>query len=274
MQDSRRPIDVLAQATPITPAIGVEISGIDLSLSLSESVQGFLRELLAQHAVISIRDQTLTPEQQVALAKVFGEPVSDPHPKFGSVEGHSEVSVVVNDEDNPPDINVWHTDLTFRAEPGKACVLYCRELPDAGGDTLWASSAAAWDGLAAPLQAMLESLEAVHRIPVEGYSVEQIATLQNREHEVVHPIVRVHESTGRRCLFVNSVYTREILGLGRSESGHLLNLLFEHLARPEYQMRYRWRPGSVVIWDNLQTQHYAVADYYPHRRVMHRVALQ
>ncbi|MEZ5500672.1 MAG: TauD/TfdA family dioxygenase [Steroidobacteraceae bacterium] len=258
-------------ARPITPAIGAEVSGLDLAAPLDESIAAFLRESLARFGVLSLRGQSLSPGRQVEIAALFGRPVADPHPKFGHVDGYPQVSIVINDEKNPPEINVWHADLTFRAQPGLACVLHCIELPATGGDTLWSSMAAAYDALSPAIKRLIEPLQAVHRLPVDGYPLEAVMAMPDRES--IHPVVRRHPVSGCACLYVNSVYTREIVGLSRNESRHLLAMLFEHVACPDFQMRYRWQQGSLVIWDNLLTQHYAAADYYPQRRVMHRVAV-
>ena len=259
---------------PITPALGAEVVGLDLSRPLAPGTAAQLRAALAAHQVIFFRGQHLTPDRQVELAAAFGAPEPSSHPKFGQVGNHPEVALVINDADNPPDINVWHSDLTYVDAPPAACVLYCVEPAPLGGDTIWASMTAAWEALSPPLKEMLLPLYARHALRLDGIPLERIAALGNRQIESRHPVVRKHEETGMPSLFINRVYTRQIEGIDVAESNLLLPSLCTLAERHEFQVRFRWERGSIAVWDNRSTQHYAVADYYPSRRVMHRVSIQ
>jgi taurine dioxygenase len=257
----------------LAPALGASIDGIDLSRPLDDASARLVREALYEHEVIFFRDQQLSPALQVALARLFGEPERTRHPKFDCVEGQPEVAIVINDDARPPDIDVWHTDMTFIEQPPAACVLYCIECPASGGDTLWASLSSAYRALTPSLQTLLQNYSARHALRLDDIPMQQIQKLGDRVISASHPVIRRHPASGRLCLFVNSVYTRSIDGLAEPESRHLLAMLFEISQRPEHQARFHWTPGSVAIWDNRCTQHYAIADYFPQRRVMHRVAV-
>lgn len=261
--------------TRLSPNLGAEVAGIDLDAPIMPEVAESLRKALAEHQVLFFRDQPLSAERQVALAEVFGTPLKDAHPKFGCVDGCGEVSLVINDADNPPDINVWHSDLTYLDPPAGACVLHCVECaPDGGGNTIWTSMFAAWDALSDAMKAFLLPLDAYHQLPLDGFPPELIATVVGKPIAVTHPVVRWIADAGRAALFVNRVYTQRIEGLPRAESRGVLSALFDVAESPDRQYRFAWQPGSTAIWDNRSTQHYAVADYFPARRVMHRVAVR
>lgn len=257
----------------VSPAIGARITGLDPN-ALDEACRQTLRSALPVHGVLFLHAPTLNPEALLALARTFGEPICNPHPKFGALPGFPEVSVVVNDAGNPPDINVWHTDTTYMQVPAGVCVLQSQECPTEGGDTLWASMYAAHDALSPGLRDWLATLQAEHRLPLDTVSPALVRSLGDREIAAVHPVVRWIPETGRRSLFVNRVYTKRIPGLHRTESSGLLSMLFDLAESPDFQVRLRWQPGDIAIWDNRITQHFAAADYYPARRVMHRIALR
>lgn len=257
----------------LSPAIGALIEGVDLATPLPADLAQQIRAALYAHEVIFFRDQDLPPARHVELARVFGEPELTRHPKFDVVPDHPEISIVINDAERPPDIDVWHTDMTFTEKPPAACVLHCVECPSSGGDTLWASLSSAWDALSPSLQTLLRGRRARHSLRLDGIPLTEIAKLGDRKISTFHPIARRHPHSGRTSLYVNSVYSRQIEGFSEAESRHLLAMLFEISQRPEHQIRFRWSPGSVAIWDNRCTQHYAIADYFPQRRVMHRVSI-
>jgi taurine dioxygenase len=259
--------------SPITPNIGAEISDIDISGNLSDEQEKKIYKVFCQYGVIFFRDQHLSPQQQIKIARIFGEPEPSSHPKFSSFEDAPEVSVIINDEDTPPDINVWHTDLTYQAKPAKACVLYCLETPAIGGDTIWSNMRAVYKSLSPQLQDLVANLSARHQLSLENVTKEQIKSVIDKEIDAIHPLVHVHPDTKDRSLFVNSVYTKKIIELPAIESRNLLQMLFNICEQPEFQIRFNWRKHSVAIWDNRCTQHYAVADYYPARRIMHRVSI-
>ena len=258
----------------LSPHLGASVIGLDPNHALAPEDQAALRQALAEHQVLFIRDQPLDAVQQVRLARAFGIPITDGHPKFGFVDGCEEVSLIINDADNPPDINVWHTDVTFANPPAGTCVLHCVETPPGGGgNTIWASMFAAYDALSPQMKAFLESLDGYHQLPLDGFPPKLIASAMDREIANIHPIIRWIPEAGRPALFVNRVYTQRIEGLTRAESRGVLDALFAAAESPDLQYRFAWQAGSTAIWDNRSTQHYAVADYSPARRVMHRVAV-
>ncbi|MEX2648952.1 MAG: taurine dioxygenase [Alphaproteobacteria bacterium] len=267
------------EVRPITPNIGAEIAGADLA-RLDEATFEDIHEALLKHLVLFFRDQDITPAEQLGFARRFGE-IEPPHPVFDRVPEAPEVSVIeqkgtvgiYNDE--------WHTDVTFRARPPLASILHCQIAPEIGGDTLWSSMVAAYDALAEPIKRLIEPLKAIHDI-TRGFmetwlaKPDGVAEMQRAQREnppVVHPVVRTHPVTGRRALFVNRSFTVAIKGLSRTESDGLLALLLRHAEQPSWQVRFRWRPRSLAIWDNRATQHYAAADFAPAHRKMHRVTV-
>ncbi len=257
----------------LTPAIGSVVHGINLGVEMQDSDAQQLRTLLHSRKVIFFRNQSLAPNDLLSLASVFGSPVASPHPKFGCVDGIEEVSLVVNDAENPPDINVWHSDLSYYEQPATSCVLHCQQCPATGGDTLWASMVEAYNTLSDTLKQVVDSHQAYHQLPLDGYPPEMIKKALRKPVAAIHPMVRRIPETGERALYVNRVYAHRIEGMSKQESDGILNALFTHAESPDYQVRFKWGMRDVAIWDNRSTQHFAVADYFPEVRAMHRVAL-
>ena len=255
----------------LTPYIGAIITDINLA---DDGLADQLRWALVEHGVIFLPAQNLNAKQLLDLAEYFGEPVPNPHPKFGCVENIREISLVINDAENPADINVWHSDLTFHENPATTCVLQCMEKPPVGGDTLWASMTAAYDHLSEPMKSLLDDMRALHQLPLDGYPADLVLKALEKPISAMHPVVRFIPESGRKSLFINRIYTQRIEGLTRDESQGVLDALFKHAESPDFQVRYRWGVGDIAIWDNRSTQHFAVADYFPERRVMHRVAMK
>jgi taurine dioxygenase len=258
----------------LTPALGAEVDSVDLSQELTEDAAHAIRDALSRFSVLFFHDQDLSPERHLQLARLLGTVESTPHPKFDQVDGVPEVSIVINDDQRPPDINVWHTDLTFRESPVRACLLYCLESPATGGDTLWSSLRAAYDHLSPGMRRYLQPLTARHRLPLQGIDPELLARAAAQPNAATHPVICELPENGARYLFVNPVYTERILDVPDYESRRILDLLFGLAQLPEHQLRFRWSAGCLAIWDNRCTQHYAAADYFPQRRVMHRVTVR
>ena len=229
----------------LTPYIGAKITDVNLS---DDRFCDELRSALVAHGVIFLPGQNLNAEQLLGIAKLFGRPVANPHPKFGCVENISEVSLVINDENNPADINVWHSDLTYHENPATTCVLQCMEKPPVGGDTLWASMTAAYDQLSDRMKSFLGGLQALHQLPLDGYPVDLIRGALDKSISGIHPIIRLIPESGRKSLFVNRVYTHHIDGLTRDESRGVLDALFDHAESPDFQVRYNWNVGDVAMW--------------------------
>ena len=265
--------------SPLTPTIGAEISGVDLGRPLDTAHEDAIYQALLDHLVIFFRDQDITPERHLAFSQSFGE-LDRPHPLYAQVPGHERIVMLANDAQNPPDTDGWHTDLTFLAEPPFASILVAREVPESGGDTLWASMVAAYDALPEDMKHYLEGLSAVHDMgdfrnsfAVGETDGERLLAATQRFGCAIHPLVKTHPVTGRKFLYVNEGFTVHIVGQTARESRRLLNYLLDHINRPEYQVRFRWQSGSVAMWDNRCTQHYAVSDYLPAYRCMHRTTV-
>ncbi|MBD8594254.1 taurine dioxygenase [Pseudomonas sp. CFBP 8758] len=266
--------------TPLNPTIGAVIEGVDPSRELTPAQQREIDAALLAHQVLFWRDQPLTPFQQARLAQQFGD--LHVHPIYPSVPGQPDVLVLDTAVTDVRDNAIWHTDVTFLAEPAMGAILTAQQVPPFGGDTCWASGIAAFEALSRPMQALLDGLTATHdfakSFPLErfGNDAQALARWEQtrRQHPPLsHPVVRTHPVSGRKALFVNDGFTTHINELSTAESQALLDLLFAHSTRPEFCVRWQWRQGDVAFWDNRVTQHYAIDDYRPQRRVMHRATI-
>lgn len=262
------------QVQPITPAIGAELSGVDLSEPMSEDIFLSIKRALLEHEVIFFRGQNLDDEQHMRLAKRFGKPAySKKLPMHG---GREDMSLLDNDGTRNAVGAGWHTDNTDYEQPPLGSLLYAQQVPQVGGDTMWCSMTAAYDALSPQMQAYLCSLHALHDNSNVQRTYAGKGTLRSEgtavDPPVRHPVVRMHPETGRSVLFVNSGYSQRILGVPDIESRHILAMLHEHVMRPEFQVRFRWSNGALAIWDNRSTQHYALDDYVETRR-MRRVQI-
>lgn len=265
---------------PLSPAIGAVLRGVNLAEPASDALIGDIRSALLKHQVIFFEGQDFTPTQQRDFAARFGD--LHVHPLYDRDEGHPEIMIIDNHVDNPTDNNFWHTDVTFIDTPPMGSILAARQLPPVGGDTMWASMTAAYNTLSKPMQKFLQGLEAVHDFSF-AFTAEGLAGSQagREKYEkavaanppVTHPVIRTHPETGEPGIFVNSVFTRRIKGLRREESKALMAFLNQHIQQPEFVVRWRWRPGDVAFWDNRNTQHRAVDDFLPHRRIMTRATV-
>lgn len=263
---------------PLAGALGAEIHGIDLCRDLSAGDFAAIRALLLEHEVIFFRDQDITPAQQKALALSFG--ALQTHPAYDTVEGFPEITILESTAEKPTKIEAWHSDMTFREHPPMATVLRSVVVPERGGDTLWSSMTAAYEGLSPTLRDFLDGLTAVHSFShgfreslAEPGGQERLADAVAANPPVRHPVVRTHPETGRKVLFVNSLFTTHIEGLTKAESKAILELLFEHVTTAEYTCRFKWRPHSIAIWDNRSTQHKPINDYFPAHRRLQRITI-
>ncbi|SQF99334.1 alpha-ketoglutarate-dependent taurine dioxygenase TauD [Paucimonas lemoignei] len=265
---------------PLSPALGAQISGLDLSQQLTDAQRQAIEQALLTHQVLFFRDQPLTPQQHARFAANFGE--LHIHPIYPNVPEQPEVLILDTAVTDVRDNAIWHTDVTFLPTPALGAVLSARQVPEFGGDTLWASGIAAFESLSAPMQVLLDGLSATHdftrSFPLErfGTSPEDIARWEQtrRQHPPLsHPVVRTHPVSGRKSLFVNEGFTTRINELSETESDAMLKFLFSHATRPEFTIRWRWQHHDVAFWDNRVTQHYAVDDYRPQRRIMHRATI-
>jgi taurine dioxygenase len=259
---------------PLSPAIGAELHGVDLRAELSDAVIGDIRAALLEHKVVFFRDQDITAQQHIAFARRFGEleihpatPKDQPDPEFLRI-AHGPTSRGVE--------NFWHSDVTWRETPSLGSILRAVEIPEYGGDTLFANMEAAYEGLSPAMKEWVSTLSAVHDIArvFAKRMKKSPGELHAEFPPQTHPVVRTHPETGKRSLYVNTAFTSRIVGLSAKESDWLLDHLYSQAALPEYQCRFVWRAHSIAFWDNRSSQHYAASDYFPAVRVMERVTVQ
>ncbi|OZI26286.1 taurine dioxygenase [Bordetella genomosp. 9] len=264
----------------LTGVIGAELLDIDISRNLGADEVAAIRRALLDHQVIFFRDQDLTPEKHIAFAQCFGE--ISMTPVYHTLPDYPQIMPVVKEPTDKDVIgDTWHTDETYHPTPPLGSILYGREVPEVGGDTLWCNLYRAYDTLSDALKRQLEGMRAVHSNNfLSANSQARNATRSTKLREdvgvidSVHPVVRTHEETGRKCLFVNHPFTYAFEGMTREESLPLLQYLYQHSAKPENTCRFRWRKGSMAFWDNRCTMHYAINDYPGERRAMHRITIQ
>lgn len=258
----------------LTPTIGAEIFGPDLSRELGNQQFQEIHDALMENLVIFFRDQTLTPEQQKDFGRRFGK--LHVHPAApGRLEGHPEILVIkANEKSKRVAGEEWHSDVSCEPEPPMGSILYMHDVPaNGGGDTLFASTYAAYEALSEPMQRFLERLTAIHdgeHVFRGRYGIDD----QGKQFpHAEHPVIRTHPVTGRKGLFVNRGFTTRITQLKRHESAALLEMLYRHIETPEFHCRFKWQPGSIAFWDNRCAQHHAMWDYYPLSRHGHRVTV-
>ncbi|TNE41251.1 MAG: taurine dioxygenase [Alphaproteobacteria bacterium] len=262
----------------LTPTIGSVIRGIDMSRAQTLDEIDFFRQALLDRKVVFFRDQDITTEQHLDFARNFGE--LEVHPFAPHKEGYPEVLAITHDKDHPGRENTWHSDVTWRLEPSLGSVLRLLEVPDVGGDTLFADMEAAYENLPDEIKERVEGRVAVHdfahfrkQMKKRGLTPQQIEEMNEKYPMVEHPVIRAHPETGRKSIYVNAAFTQYIKDMDEYESAELLKTLYATAATPEYQCRFRWAKNSVAFWDNRSCQHYATSDYWPHRRIAERVTI-
>jgi len=268
------------EITRVSPAFGAIVAGLDISDQLTESEIERLSALLVEHKVLFFRRQPLSPQAQRDFAARFG--TLHVHPIYPVLPELPEILLLDNHQAFLPDNDNWHTDVTFSKTPPLAGILAAKRIPSVGGDTLWSDSAAAYEALSEPMRRLLEGLTAQHSVaksfPPERWQndpafKERYERAVAKHPPVTHPVVRTHPVSRRKGLFVNEGFTTHINELEPRESEALLRFLYSHVARQEFTIRWRWKVDDVAFWDNRNTQHYAVADYLPERRTMHRATV-
>jgi taurine dioxygenase len=258
----------------LTPIIGAEISGVDLA-SPSNRQMDEIHRALAENLVIFFRDQHLTPEQHLAFGRQFGE--LHIHPAAPSEPGHPELMIIKADRNSArANGEGWHSDVSCDLEPPMGSILYIRQCPPAGGDTLFASMYAAYEALSDRMKAYLDGLIAVHDgEPVYRGLYSDLGVADKPQYpRAEHPVIRTHPVTGRKALYVNRGFTTRINGIPRDESDGILRYLFEHMENPLFQCRFRWTENAIAFWDNRCAQHRAMWDYWPHTRYGNRVTIK
>jgi taurine dioxygenase len=272
------------EVRPVAGALGAEVSGVDTSLAMYEAVVDEIRVALDQFLVIFFREQQLNFEQLKSFSTYFGELTCVPY--VGALKQHPEIIAVVK---APDERNIstfggsWHTDFSFLEQPPVASILYAEQVPEFGGDTIWANMYAAYAALSPGMQRTLEGLNAMHSGHVYGAarpptgiatstSIDISRNNPEADVERAHPVVRVNPQTGDRALYVNPVYTTRFEDMTEEESRGLLDYLYAHCTRPEFTCRFRWARGSMAVWDNRYSMHLAINDYDGHRRAMYRTS--
>lgn len=272
------------QVHPVSGALGAEISGVDLSRDLDDGVIGEIRRALVENCVIFFRDQHLSPDQHLAFGRRFGE--LQIHDFVEGLADNEEILEVRKEEHETRNFGGgWHTDVSYLEKPALGSVLYAREVPAYGGDTMFANQYLAYETLSDGMKSMLGEMRAMHsaRKSYGLYSPRAVANVQSSmkirateeaHGEVDHPVVRTHVESGRKALYVHGIFTTRFQDMTEAESAPLLDYLYEHAVRPEFTCRFRWEKGSIAFWDNRCVQHRALWDYWPHTRSGYRVTVK
>ena len=261
---------------PVTARIGAEIEGVDLSKPLGNQAFAEIRQALLDHCVIFFRDQEIDHDSHKSFGRRFGELAV--HPAIPGPDGHPEILPIHADENSTYIAGErWHSDVSCEAEPPLGSILHLHTVPEFGGDTLFSNMYAAYDALSDRMKAFLEGLTARHdgEMQYRGRYKDKVADDSKMVYpHADHPVVRTHPETGRKCLFVNPIFTLKINELPRLESDTILKMLHEHCASDDFKVRFRWKPNSVAFWDNRCVQHLAIWDYYPNVRSGYRVTIK
>jgi len=261
-------------------APGIEVTGLDLGrMAQDPDIVLQVRALVTEHGVAFFRGQLMDVETYAASARQLGDILG--HEAYATIDHGAAVQILESTAEKPSRIEVWHSDMTFSATPPHFTMLYANVLPAFGGDTLWASSSAAFEALSKPLREFLLPLRATHDFRhgfreslAEPGGSTRLAPAIAANPPVSHPVIRTHPETGARAIFVNPLFTTSIEGLTREESAALLAMLYAHVVTPEFTVRLQWNPGTVAIWDNRITQHKPVNDYFPQHRRLWRVTIR
>ncbi len=271
------------ETSPLSPALGAEIGGVDIAAGISAAQFAELRQAFIDFGVIFLRDQDITPDQHIEFARRWGE--INVNRFFQAVACHPLIAEVRKEAGQKANIgSSWHTDHSYDQIPAMGSILYAREVPSVGGDTLFASMYAAYDALSDGLKAMLSTMQAEHSSRHafgEGAYVDtdiedlggRLGNTENATQDAVHPVIIRHPLSGRPALYVNGDFTVKFAGWTQEESQPLLDYLYAHARQNEFTCRFHWRPGSMAIWDNRATHHCALNDYQGERRLMHRITI-
>lgn len=268
--------------SPLAPALGAEISGVDLAQPVDDSTAEEIRRAFADYLVLFFRGQNITPASQVAFAGLFG-PVGI-YPFAEPLAEHPQVIPIIKEPHQTTNFGgIWHTDTPYLKKPSLGSILYAREVPDTGGDTIWANGYRAWDTLSEGLRATLAPLYAVQSAAKNKAKLRadhlKDGSMQGHNEEAMdvqqaeHPVARTHPVTGRKALYVSPAHTTQFVGWTEAESAPLLDYLSRHITAEDNTCRFRWTRGSVAVWDNRCSLHYPLNDYHGQRREMHRVTI-
>ena len=267
---------------PIAGMVGAEIHGVNLNEHISKEQFSDIKSAFGEYGVIFFRDQNLSPENEIAFARRWGE--ININRFFTSVEGYPEIAMVLKEPDQKKNIGGnWHADHSYDIEPALGSILFAHEVPKSGGDTVFSSMYSAYETLSDGLKQTLEGMSARHssrhvfgptRADREDDTVGRIKNSEAANQDAVHPVIITHPETKRKALYVNPGFTLGFEGWTDAESKPLLEYLYAHATRPEFTCRFDWKPGSIAFWDNRATWHFAINDYHGERRLMHRITIE
>jgi len=265
------------EVRPLAGALGAEVVGVDMACALDEDVVKEVRQAFLDHLVIFLRDQKVTPQQQVAFARRFGEPMEYPNLP-GLTEAPLVTPVVKLEHERNNFGGMWHSDTTYLAEPPMGTMLLALEVPPHGGDTMFANQYLAYEALSDGLRETLDGLIGINssaKAEVSKTAEDRLkeAGVERKALTAEHPLVRTHPETGRKALYTSDAHTVSIKGWTEKESLPVLRFLWEHQVKPEFTCRFRWQPGSLALWDNRAAMHNPINDYHGYRRVLHRITL-
>ena len=269
------------QVKLLSGALGAEISGVNLQDTSDKNFE-VINNLLLEHKVIFFRNQNITEEEQLKLASHFG-----PIERHAYVKGLDQYPEIVRIIKKPNEKNQWgenwHSDVSYNLKPTKAVILKSIKIPPVGGDTMFANMELAWETLDEKIKDKIKDKKALHSSLGSEFFVDDYEGMEGNgnhdEYSNEHPIVRTHPETGKKILFVNWTYTKNIVGMDKKESNEILNEIFKHQARLDFTCRFQWTENTVAIWDNRSVQHFAIADFFPgrglgHERIMDRIAIE
>ena len=265
----------------LSGALGAEIKGIDLTDISDENFQK-INDLLLEHKVIFFRDQNISSEEQINLAKKFGP--LEKHVYVKGLKGHPEIIRIIKGADEKHQWGeTWHTDVSYNPKPTKVIILRSRKIPPVGGDTMFSNMEIAYETLDEEIKNKIEGKKAIHSSLGAAAFVDKYSEMEGNgnldEYSNVHPIVRTHPETKKKILYVNSMYTKKIIDMDKEESDEILKKIFEHQERLDFTCRFKWTENAVAIWDNRSTQHQGLTDFFPgrglgHERIMDRIAIE
>ncbi len=267
----------------LSGALGAEISGINLKDSSKNNYEK-INSLLLEHKVIFFRNQDITHKEQIALAQNWG-PLEN-HAYVKGLDKYPEIVRIIKTENEKNQWGEnWHTDVSYNIKPTKAVILKSVKIPPVGGDTCFSNMELAWETLDEKIKKKIKNMKAIHSSLGAEFFINNYKGMQGREgrnydeYSNAHPIVRTHPETGKKILYVNWTYTKQIVGLEKEESDKILKKIFEHQARLDLTCRFNWTENAVAIWDNRSVLHYAIADFYPgrglgYKRIMDRIAIE
>ena len=265
----------------LSGALGAEITGIDLKNSTDKNWK-VINNLMLEHKALFFRDQDITSEQQINLARKFGP--LEKHVYVKGLENHPEIiRIIKGPQEKHQWGETWHTDVSYNPKPTKVIILRSRKIPPVGGDTMFSNMEIAYETLDENIKKRIEGKRAIHSSLGAAAFVDKYEEMEGNgnldEYSNEHPMVRTHPETNKKILYVNSMYTKKIIDMDKNESNEILQKIFQHQERLDFTCRFKWTENAVAIWDNRSTQHQGLTDFFPgrglgHERIMDRIAVE